>query len=278
MALSDELVCAFATQEADAEASYYTGKGQFVVRIGESIISAGTEPTVTVTIPEDLDCESFLFERVLTHGLAAALRRAGAFELHCAAVTDPDTTLSALIVGPSGSGKSTLALQLVASGWNFSSDDVVLLTAAGDRVEAHGLRKHFALTSETIMRSGLPGLDSVLQWKPVGVDNKLPLPPQEFFSGRRLQKCSPELLIFAHRTGKLQSHVDAVDQSGAMKRLLRMCPWACLDVPTSEQFLSVLGRLAKQCRAFDLYSGTDLLGDRRYTAGLLSSIVNRQAA
>jgi len=277
LALSDELVCAFATQEAGADASYYTGKGQYVVRIGESIICAGTGPSVAVTVAEDVDPGSFLFERILIHGLAAALRRAGAFELHCAAVTDPETALSALIVGPSGAGKSTLALQLAASGWDFSSDDVVLLTVQGDKVEAHGLRKNFALTGETIIRSGLHGLDSVLQAKPVGADNKLPLPAQEFFSARRTQKCSPDLLIFAHRTGSLESRVEALDQSGAMKRLLRICPWTCLDLPTADRFLSVLGTLAKQCRAFDLYSGTDLLGDRQYTAGFLSAIVSQAA-
>jgi hypothetical protein len=276
--VSDDLVCAFTTDEAGAETSYYTGAGQYVVRIGESTISAGTGPSATVTLAEDIDGESLLFERILSHGLGAALRRAGAFELHCAAVSDPDTNLSALIVGPSGSGKSTLALQLAASGWGVSSDDVVLLTAAGDAIEAHGLRKNFALTSDTIIRSGLPGLNSVLLEKPLGVDNKLPLPPQEFFSARRLQKCSPQFLIFAHRTERLESRVEALDQSGAMKRLLRMCPWTCLDRPTSDRCLSVLGMLAKQCRAFDLYSGTDLLGDRQYTAGFLSSIVNYQTA
>src|SRR5215467_8773410 len=46
----DELACAFTSDEAGSEASYYTGKDQYVVRIGESTISAGTERSVTVTI------------------------------------------------------------------------------------------------------------------------------------------------------------------------------------------------------------------------------------
>jgi len=51
--------------------------------------------------------------------------------------------------------KSTLALHLAACGWSFSTDDVVLLTAANESVEAYGLREFFAITNETILHSGL---------------------------------------------------------------------------------------------------------------------------
>lgn len=268
----------FISSEAGVEVSYYSSRDSYIVRLGDSTVAAGTEPNVMVALSEELDSRSFLFERVLTHGLAAVLRRAGAFELHCAAVTDPATSVSALIVGPSGSGKSTLALQLAESGWKFSSDDVVLLTVSNNLIEAFGLRNHFALTDETIARSGLGGLASVLGGRRVGTDNKLPLPPQDFFPNQHVPKCVPELLIFAQRTEASSSRFEELDQTQAMKRLIRMCPWTCLDLPMAQQFLDVLGRLSRQCRAFVLYSGTDLLGDRQYTSRFLSSIINQQAA
>jgi len=276
--IPNELTCAFTSEEAGQPASYYSGNGSYAVRIGRSTVFADAESVVTIGLAENLDCKSFLFERVFTHGLTSALRRAGAFELHCAAVTDPHSGVSALIIGPSGSGKSTLALQLAASGWNFSSDDVVLLTKSEDRIEAFGLRNHFALTSETIIQSGLPGLDSVMLGKGIGADGKLPLPAQDFFPARQIQKCVPELLIFGRRTGAPQSRVNRLDQSQMMQRLLRICPWACLDRPMAKGFVDVLSRLCRQCRAFELHSGTDLLGDQHYTASFLSSIVNHQAA
>jgi transcriptional regulatory protein LevR len=86
------------------------------------------------------------------------------------------------------------------------------------------------------------------------------------------------LLIFAQRTEAPASRVEELDQTQAMKRLLRMCPWTCLDLPMAQQFLDVLARLSRQCRAFVLYSGTDLLGDRQYTTRFLSSIIKQQAA
>jgi hypothetical protein len=259
------------------EASYYYTDESYLVRIGDSLVSADASCVVNVNLAEDLDCNSFLFQRVLIYGLAAALRRAGAFELQCAAVIDPQTEISALIVGPSGSGKSTLALQLAATGWNFSTDDVVLLTAQNDLVEACGLRRHFALTSETIVKSSLAQLDSVLSYTP-GADSKFYVCPQDFFPSRYVSKCVPEILIFSSRTGDPDSRIKSISQAEVMNRLLKMCPWALIDMPTAREFLDVLGKLAKQSRAIDLFAGTDLLGNSQYTAEFLASIVRQEVA
>src|SRR5262245_6678817 len=50
-----------------------------------------------------------------------------------------------LIVGPSGSGKSTLTLGLIRQGWNYLSDDAILLHATPHGVGALTLRGHFYL-------------------------------------------------------------------------------------------------------------------------------------
>jgi len=268
----------FVFDEAGAEASFCSSRNSYEVRIQNSTVRAGHDRTVVVSMAEELDRRSFLFERLFAHGLAAALRRAGAFELHCAAVIDPKTSRSALIVGPSGSGKSTLALQLAANGWNFSSDDLVLLTASGEKIKAFGLRKHFALTSETIAKSGVPGLPFALEGRTIGADNKLPLLPENIFPSQYLHSCVPEILIFAHRRDAYESQLAPMTQAEAMKRLLEISQASCLDQPMATGLLAILGRLARQCRAFDLLSGTDLLGNLQYTAGFLGSIFSRKAA
>jgi len=63
-----------------------------------------------------------------------------------------------------------------------------------------------------------------------------------------------------------------------MKRLLRMCPGAAVDRPVAAQFLRVLELLTRQCKAFDLLAGTDLLGDPEYTAAFLASVVVQEQA
>src|SRR5262245_5385365 len=100
----------FLSDEAGTETSFYSNRDWFEVRIGSSTVRAGHDRKVRLSLGDDLDLQSFLFERVFAHALAPALRRAGAFELHCAAVVDPETSTPALIVGPSGSGKSTLTV------------------------------------------------------------------------------------------------------------------------------------------------------------------------
>jgi len=58
------------------EAVYYQNEDSYFVRLGDSVISADVSATVTASLAEDLDCQSLLFGRVLSHGLATALRRA----------------------------------------------------------------------------------------------------------------------------------------------------------------------------------------------------------
>jgi len=260
------------------EAVYYQSEDSYFVRLGDSVISADNSATIKASLAKDLDCQSLLFGRVLSHGLATALRRAGAFELHCAAVVEPETKTTVLIVGPSGSGKSTLALHLAACGWSFSTDDVVLLTAANELVEAHGLREFFALTTDTILHSGLSELDPLMDGQATDSALKVRLHPQDIFSSKMIEKCVPDVLVFPQQTGQSRSRVQPLKQSDVMKRLLRMCPGAAVDRPVAAQFLRVLELLTRQCKAFDLLAGTDLLGDPEYTAAFLASIVVQEQA
>jgi hypothetical protein len=257
------------------EIGYYRSDTSYVVRVTDAGVFADASPVVKVVLAHDLDRDSLLFERVISHGVATALRRAGAFELHCAAVIDPRSAITTLIVGPSGSGKSTLALQLAATGWDFSTDDVVLLTAENDTVEAHGLRRHFAVTTETIIKTGLSQFDSFKMDS--GVKAKLPVLPQDLFPTKHVEKCMPGLLVFARQTGATHSQLNPLGQAESMKRLLKMCPLTCIDLPSASEFLKVLGKLTRQCRAFELCAGTDLIGDHKYTASFLGSILERAA-
>ncbi|HLN99601.1 MAG TPA: hypothetical protein VK208_14165 [Pyrinomonadaceae bacterium] len=258
------------------EATYYQNENQYLVRLGDSVVSAGDSTAVNIWLSDGLDPESLLFGRIFSHGLATALRRAGAYELHCAVVVSPETHAAALIIGPSGSGKTTLALQLAASGWNFSTDDVALLTTNGDSVEVHGLRRFFAVAPETILHIGLPQLG--FPESAANNDLKIRLHPQNLFSSTQVDKCLATTLIFASRTGTPNSKVVQLSQADMMRRLLKMCPWASIDRPVANSFLQVLSLLTRQCRGFDLLAGTDLIGDAHYTAAFVSSIVSTQAA
>lgn len=268
----------FTSVEADTSVSFYSREDSFVVTLGGSSISATNSGVVRVTLANDLNCHSFLFQRVVTHGFVSALRRVGAFELHCAAVVDPQTSLATLIVGPSGAGKSTLAIQLAGRGWDFSSDDAVLLTQSEQEVEAHGLRRHFAVTSETIAHTRLNRLGAQVLTRVSEFDTKYVVRPEGFFPGRHLQKCTPRFLIFSNRNGARRSRAQQLNRTEIMQRLIKMCPWICMDLPVTSVYLKVLERLSRQCLGFELEAGTDLIENEGYASEFLRSILYKQAA
>lgn len=206
------------------------------------------------------------------NAFSGAARRCGLFELHSAGVVEPRTGRGALLAGASGSGKSTLTLQLAAAGWGYLSDDVLLLSERAGRAEARPLRRVFAATETTVGAAGLGGLAA---GPPDPADSKLRFAPQSFFPEGFAELSQPELLFFPHVTHEPTSRVSEVSPPEALTRLLRMCPWACYDRPTSAEHLRVLWLLARQCRAYELRAGTDLLADPSNAGRLLAAYAAR---
>lgn len=204
--------------------------------------------------------------------VAAALRRCGLFDLHTAGVVSPDRSKAALIIGPSGSGKSTLALQLVAAGWGYLSDDVVFLSRAGAEVEARGFRRFFAVTENTVLPQGVGALPNAISPPDHIAKAKRRFEPQNFFPSTYVPKSVPRLLFFSSHSGESETRIHELSQVQTMKRLITSCPWATYEKTMAPENLSVLSQLARQCRAFDLFAGTDLLRPN-YASALLSTYI-----
>ena len=224
---------------------------------------------VEVWVSERLEDSSPALAQTVFSAFSGAMRRCGLFELHSAAVVEPQSRRGALIAGESGSGKTTLTLQLAASGWGYLSDDVLLLSEAGGRAEARPLRRVFAATGATTAAVGLPDA------RPRPADSKLRFAPEAFFPGGFVESCAPSALFFPAVTGEAETRVSEVSRPEAMVRLLRMCPWAAYDRPTSAEYLRALSLVARQCRAYELRAGTDLLADPARAASLLAAYVGR---
>src|SRR6266550_1482677 len=75
-------------------------------------------------------------------GLLKLLRPLGIYTLHAAGLATQDGS-GILLVGASGSGKSTLAIGMIREGWNYLSDDAVLLSYESQAVHAIACRKSF---------------------------------------------------------------------------------------------------------------------------------------
>src|SRR6185295_4051798 len=99
--------------------------------------------------------------RLIFNASMAAMRRCGLFDLHAAGLAQARSGTGLLLIGPSGSGKSTLATQLAAAGWQYLSDDSLLLYKKDEQVEARALRRVFALSDETFSATGIENLEGL---------------------------------------------------------------------------------------------------------------------
>jgi hypothetical protein len=201
--------------------------------------------------------------RIVSYALAAALRRHRLFELHSAALVDPDSGRGLLIIGPSGSGKSTLTVHLAAAGWSFLTDDVLLLSRESVRVQAWPLRRCFAVTSDTFAASRF--LQTRLSFDGVITlsHDKCRFLPDAVFAAEFQACCVPLTLFFSELSGGSRSSVSRLAPGETMARLIRMSPWSCYDRSTAGEHLATLSALARQSAGYSLIAGRDLLDPQR---------------
>jgi hypothetical protein len=247
--------------------SYFFERNNSVVRANND------EPScVEVWIgntPADRDRSALA--RLVFNASMTAMRRCGLFELHAAGVVGQSGD-GLLIVGPSGSGKSTMATQLASAGWRYLSDDSLLLYLNHGRVEARALRRAFAVTDETLSVSGMEKLESIVT-DPLPFDPlKKRFEPSSAFPDSFIEVCVPTLMFFSQVTREPASRARALSHSETMAQLIRMCPWACYDQPSARAHLNLLGDLARQTRAFELFAGRDMFGDGEYAGRYLLSL------
>ncbi|MGH9883779.1 MAG: hypothetical protein ACRD6N_20335, partial [Pyrinomonadaceae bacterium] len=254
-------------------ATGYASDTAYQIVFEDSVMAADESAVVRIWLNRPLDPDDNLLPRIVSYSLPAALRRCGVFELHSGAVINHATGKSILICGPSGSGKSTLTLQLAASGWSYLSDDVVLLSAEAAKVRAVGLRRFFGVTRQTVEASGLPQIDALLGKGTARDFGKRRLEPQEFFPSGLAEECRPNVILFPMITGEATSRMRELSPAETMSRLIRLCPWSCYDRAVAREFLDVLAKLVRQSASFDLFAGSDLMGDPDYTSSFLASAV-----
>lgn len=215
--------------------------------------------------------------RLVFNASMTAMRRCGLYELHAAGAVEPETGAGVLFVGPSGSGKSTTATQLAAAGWQYLSDDTLLLCDAVEHVEARALRRVFAVTRPTTATRALAGHEEHLSAPTYFDPDKLRFEPESIFPGGFRESCVPRVIFFPTVTREPESRTRRLSQADAMARLIRMCPWAGYDKPSARAHLGALARLARQAESHELRAGTDLLGDPAHASAFFDARVRGAA-
>ncbi|MCM3871809.1 MAG: hypothetical protein ND895_14095 [Pyrinomonadaceae bacterium] len=210
---------------------------------------------------------------VMAYAVPAALRRIGLYDLHAAALIEPESGLCFLFPGPSGSGKTSLSLRLAASGWHYLSDDMVVMSERNDGIEARGLRRPFQTSDDSLAGHELPRLDDALTVTIPNDSVKRRLDPEILFPGQFAASARPRVLCFPVITGECQSRLEETTKADSMMRLILMCPWSNYDSSSAREHLRVLSHLVRQCQTFTLHAGRDIFDEPNGASALLSRLV-----
>ena len=251
----------------------HTDGTQYFLTVDESLIH--------IAVPEERSVEVWFgitehaghpvaLVNTFSYGLQAALRRAGAFDVHAAGAVEPLSHAGALFVGASGSGKTTLTLRLTEAGWSYLSDDMVVLRETPAALEAEGLRRLFAVADTSIIGSSSTRLSAALGPQVASDPSKRRLEPETVFPKSRAASCQPRVLFFPRIVDQTETTIKKIEARAAMEQLLRHCPWATYDTHSAPDYLRVLARLANQCCAYELAAGRDLLLQPERAADLLA--------
>jgi hypothetical protein len=128
----------------------------------------------------------------VTVSLILMLRHLGYYAVHAACVERDGQGV--LLVGRSDTGKSTTTINLVRHGWNYASDDSVVLFSGDDAVGALSMRRDFCIDVSAL--ESYPEMTG-RPWPPAPNDaDKLRIDLQQVFSGRFVQRVTPTLLVF----------------------------------------------------------------------------------
>ncbi len=192
-----------------------------------------------------------------TLALLLMLESAGFYALHAACLVSPEGD-GVLVVGPSDTGKSTMALHLVGRGWQYLSDDSVLLFDENGRVGVRPLRRDFCVDpdAETLFPDLAGGHEHMLtdadKWR-VRVEGLYP--------DQSRAACFPALLLFPTIAPQPESQVAPLRPAAAMLALLPQAALLARDARSAAAFTRRVETLVRQAPAYTLRSGRDIHGN-----------------
>lgn len=254
---------------------------------GDQIVLAVNGSTIVVGPPELNRTDIWLSEstpgkhslalnNVILYAVQAALRRAGLYQFHAGCVLSGDdpgaseNRTAILLVGDSGCGKSTLTATLVRSGWNFVSDDNLMLSDSAAGIEAWALRRYFTFDQATLDACNLSAFKESIGGRVPGKTEKFRFYARQAFPGQFVANCLPGAILFPMVSREPQSRLEPLAQSDALARLIRQCPWATCDTAAAPLHLQALAKLVRQTRSYKLVAGQDIFESPASIPGLIA--------
>jgi hypothetical protein len=208
-------------------------------------------------------------------GILKLLRPLGIYSLHAAGLATRDGG-GVLLVAPSGSGKSTLTIGLIRAGWNYLSDDAVLLRGGSEEVEALACRKSFYIDAVSAKHYSDFSLGS--EEPDSNGDQRRAVGVSEAYPDRYKARCLPRIMIFPRITPHAQSALTPVPRINALRLLLAQSGPQLFDRYTMSEHLRLLKRLLEQAEPYELNAGRDLYHEPAKLMDLIEKSQGRNIA
>jgi hypothetical protein len=222
--------------------------------------------------PEPAPDERRIFrEFFLISPILWTLHRFGYFELHAAAGVHED--FGYLLLGPSGSGKTTTMLSLIASGWNYLSDDAIVVSADPEGgIWARPLRRSFSLKPDHLERH--PQLEAYVTESVPGT-SKRRLDPRKAWPEQYADMAKPRFIISCKLTDEETTRIIPMSRAESLARLVASTPWLMLDRSMAPVHLEIFRSLAATCCGFELRAGREMFRNRSNITSLIAPEVLR---
>jgi hypothetical protein len=183
---------------------------------------------------------------MLTLSAALLLGRMGASLVHAGAVVASDGR-AWLLVGDSFAGKSTTCASLIRQGWDYLSDDQVVLREAGDGgIRVEGWPRTFHLDEG--WESGTP------------LHRRRGVSPEEIGPGCWRRSAPLGGVLFPYVAADAPTSLLPLARSAALGELIRQSPWLMADREAARPLLELLRRAATK-PVFRLRLGLDTYRD-----------------
>lgn len=184
---------------------------------------------------------------MMTVVAALLLGRLGRTPIHAGAIIRPGGG-ALLLAGDARAGKSTTCMNLISSGWDYLSDDQVVLsrTEGSDAVSAEGWPRVFHLDEG---------------WEHgVSTGVRRDVDPGEIGPGCWRRFAEVEGLLFPIVRADQPTALTPIPASDALARLIRQTPWLLVDQQRGPALLALLSSLAA-APAHELSLGLDTYRD-----------------
>ena len=187
--------------------------------------------------------------------LVEMLRYNGLYYIHSSGVEKNSTSI--LIPGNGGVGKTTISLALVRKGFCYLSDDAILLQKFKKKVIAHPIPGDFHI--DPSISQNFKELSEVKHALKYGKGPKRSFDPAIFYPDSFILKSKPNVIIFPQIVREAESRLIPLSSAQCLAKMIPNSLLVMIDKKVAGEHLDVLTTLSKQCHAFQLLSGKDLI-------------------